>query len=143
MTKGSITLFSEQIDFTYSNREILIDWINQAILSEGNTLGYLNIIFCDDAYLLNVNQEYLSHDYYTDIITFQYSESPIEGELFISVQRVEENAAERDIPFDKELKRVIIHGVLHLFGYQDKTNEEIKIIRAKEDFFLSKYPENH
>ena len=139
MKKGDVTLFSEHITFIYPDATILIDWIKQSILSEGKSLTYINIIFCNDDYLLNVNQEYLSHDYYTDIITFQYSEDPIEGELFISLERVKENAEHFKISYDKELQRVIIHGVLHLLGYEDKLEEDIAIIRAKEDHYLSIY----
>ena len=102
------------------------------------TTGDLSVIFCDDEYLKRINVKYLGHDYYTDIITFDYSEKNlVSGDLFISIDRVDENARLNNVDFINELYRVIIHGVLHLCGYNDKTLKEKKEIRAKEDYFLS------
>lgn len=139
MSEGSIEVFSEEIAFQYKTPEILYNWIASTIQSEGKSLTYLNIIFCDDQYLLKINQDYLQHDYFTDIITFHYEEedAPIEGELFISIDRVKENAEVLEVPFEVELDRVIIHGVLHLCGYGDKSEEEQAIMRSKEDFCLA------
>ncbi len=135
--KTSIELFSEDINFIYENKASLQDWILQILSKEERTANYINIIFCDDKYLLKVNQDYLDHDHYTDIITFQYEEKPIEGELFISIDRVRENAQERDLSFANELHRVIAHGVLHLIGFGDKSEEEVTTMRAKEEEHLS------
>ena len=131
--KTSIELFSEEVDFLYENKASLQDWILQILSKEERTARYINIIFCNDQYLLKVNQDYLDHDYYTDIITFQYEEKPIEGELYISIERVKENAKERNLTFTSELHRVIAHGVLHLIGYGDKSEDEITTMRAKEE----------
>ena len=114
-------------------------WLSLVCENEESELGDVNIIFCSDDYLLDVNVKHLNHDYYTDIITFDYYTSPISGDLFISVDRVLENAESNCILFDVELNRVIVHGVLHLLGYGDKEELEIKTIRAKEDLYISLY----
>lgn len=134
----SIELFSEEVNFLYEDKAPLQDWILDILEKEDRTAHYINIIFCDDKYLLKVNQDYLDHDYYTDIITFQYEENPIEGELFISIERVRENAKERDLSFANELHRVIAHGILHLIGFGDKSEEDITTMRTKEDEHLSR-----
>ena len=106
--------------------------------SEIFTLGDISIIFCSDNYILDINQRFLQHDYFTDIITFDYSEGRrISGDLFISVDSVRENAVEYGTEFSDELHRVIVHGILHLIGYDDHTDEEIKEMRAKENYYLS------
>jgi probable rRNA maturation factor len=111
--------------------------INLLLENECKVKGDISIIFCSDSFLLNMNMEYLQHDYYTDIITFDYSEeSVVSGDLFISIDRVKENAAEYGISFRMELYRVIFHGLLHLAGYGDKTKEEIEMMREKEAFYL-------
>ena len=100
--------------------------------------GEINYIFCDDEYLLKINQDFLDHDYYTDIITFdQVRGKTISGEIFVSLQRIKDNASLISKNYEEEKKRVIAHGVLHLCGYKDKTEEQQKIMRAKEDFYLS------
>ncbi|MCL4111441.1 UNVERIFIED_CONTAM: hypothetical protein GTU68_020715 [Idotea baltica] len=132
----NIAVFSEEVDFLYTYEDHLGSWILDTIASESNELESLNIIFCSDEFLLNINKEYLNHDYYTDIITFDYSSDKIEGELYISIDRVRENASELDISLNLELHRVIIHGVLHLCGYSDKSEEEEKTMRLKEDTYL-------
>ena len=101
--------------------------------------GEISVIFCSDDYLLKINEQYLNHNYYTDIVTFDYVEnSVISGDLFISIERIKENAGEMGVSFDEELHRVIFHGVLHLCGYKDKTEAEKKLMREKEDFYLVK-----
>lgn len=132
----NIAVYSEEIDFEYQYDEQLISWIKAAITEEQQQLESLNIIFCSDPFLLNMNKEYLNHDYFTDIITFDYATDSIEGELYISLDRIRENATDLEVAFEHELHRVIIHGVLHLCGYGDKTDEEISIMRAKEDAYL-------
>ena len=109
------------------------------IENEKKTPGDIAVIFCSDNYLLKLNEQYLGHDYYTDIVTFDYVEnSIISGDLFISIDRIKDNADQLDVSFDEELQRVIIHGVLHLTGYKDKTNAEKLIMREKENFYLEK-----
>jgi probable rRNA maturation factor len=114
------------------------EWIASIIVSEEKRMGTINYIFCDDAYLLKVNQDYLQHDYYTDIITFDYVKGKtISSDIFISLQRVLDNAQLHQKDFENELYRVLAHGILHLCGYKDKTEEEIKIMREKEDYYLT------
>lgn len=132
------------IQFFFENiQEIPLDanlklWLEHMIRSEEKKLGDINYIFCDDEYLLKINQDYLQHDYYTDIITFDYVKGKkISGDIFVSVTRVSENAPLLSKSFDEELHRVIAHGVLHLCGYKDKTEAEIKEMRNKEDFYLN------
>jgi probable rRNA maturation factor len=113
-------------------------WYMQVASQEAKVLGDVTIIFCSDDYLLEVNREHLDHDYYTDIITFDYSDFPIvSGDLFISVDRVKENADDFKVSFDHELHRVIIHGFLHLCGYFDKSEEDVVLMRSKENQALS------
>lgn len=114
------------------------DWIIQVIKFEKKQLGDLEYVFCSDDYLHQINVKHLKHNTLTDIITFDYCvDDIIHGEIFISTERVAENAKNFIKTFDNELKRVIIHGVLHLIGYNDKTAEESKQMRAKEDFYLT------
>ncbi|WP_294200597.1 rRNA maturation RNase YbeY [uncultured Chryseobacterium sp.] len=117
-----------------------IAWLKDLILSEEKKLGEINYIFCDDEYLLKVNQDYLQHDYYTDIITFDYVKGKtISGEIFVSLQRISDNASSLSRDYEEELRRVLAHGILHLCGYKDKTEEEEKQMREKEDHYLAKY----
>ena len=143
MKTGLIEFFSADTDFDLGQSEIdsYQQWIIRAFEKEGKKLGSINIIACSDTYLLDLNQSYLQHDYFTDILTFQYSEEPVEGELFISMDRVRENAKDRDLPFKEELKRVVIHGILHLIGYSDKEKKEKLAMTAKEDAYLSLWNE--
>lgn len=118
--------------------ENLKNWIENIIISEEKKLGEINYIFCDDEYLLKINQHFLDHDYYTDIITFdQVRGKTISGEIFVSLQRIKDNASLISKNYEEEKKRVIAHGILHLCGYKDKTEEEQITMRAKEDFYLS------
>ena len=135
---SSITFFSETISFALPNEHIISEWISDTISKEEKTATELSYIFCTDDYLHNINLTYLNHDTYTDIITFDYTEkNQISGDIFISIDRVKENAVTYRKTFENELHRVIIHGVLHLLGYKDKTADEAETMRAKEDFYLS------
>ncbi len=126
--------FNYELDFELSNELVFSQWIEKCIEEYGFRLGELNYIFCDDAYLLKLNVEFLDHDTLTDIISFDYTMGKlVGGDIFISVERVIENAKELGIPFDEELKRVMIHGVLHYMGYKDKTVEEKEEMRSQEN----------
>jgi probable rRNA maturation factor len=131
-----VQFFFENID------EITIDpkiksWIEEIILTEHKRLGEIDYIFCDDDYLLQVNRDFLKHDYYTDIITFDYVKGKtVSADIFVSLPRISENAITLKKDFQTELNRVLAHGVLHLCGYKDKSEQEIKIMRQKEDFYL-------
>lgn len=122
-----------EIEANLSNR------LEDIILSEGKKPGEINYIFCDDEYLLQVNREYLKHDYYTDVITFDYVKGKtISGDIFVSLPRIFDNAETLSKDFESEFFRVLAHGVLHLCGYKDKTDEEIAEMRSKEDYYLNK-----
>ncbi|WP_332024402.1 rRNA maturation RNase YbeY [Kaistella sp.] len=122
-----------EIEANLSNR------LEDIILSEGKKPGEINYIFCDDEYLLQVNREYLKHDYYTDVITFDYVKGKtISGDIFVSLPRIFDNAETLSKDFEFEFFRVLAHGVLHLCGYKDKTDEEIAEMRSKEDYYLNK-----
>ena len=121
-------------DFLIENEDVYQNWISKIITSEGFSEGEVNYIFCDDDYLLNINIEYLNHDTYTDIISFDYTVGNlVQGDIFISTERVAENALNYKVSFDDELKRVLSHGILHYCGFKDKTDEDAKIMRQKED----------
>lgn len=134
----SVNFFEEDIHFDLKNKLKVKQWIKATIAAEGYKLQELNYIFCSDSYLLQINQQYLDHDTYTDIITFDNSEKPgmIEGDIFISIDRTRENAKKFITGEINELHRVIIHGALHLLGYKDKTAESKKLMTAKEDQYL-------
>lgn len=139
-TEEAIQFFTEApLNFEIENKKIVVEWLEQIIQLEKFELESLNFIFCNDAYLHNINVEYLAHDTLTDIITFDNSEEEqlIEGDIFISIERVEENAKDREIEFILELKRVLAHGVLHLCGYKDKREIEALEMRAKEEWAIS------
>ena len=132
-----IQFFFENIDKITKDSTLAV-WLEDIILAEGKKPGDINYIFCDDEYLLKINQDFLDHDYYTDIITFdQVRGKTISGEIFVSLQRIKDNASLISKNYEEEKKRVIAHGILHLCGYKDKTEEEQKTMRAKEDFYLS------
>lgn len=134
-----IDFYSEGIDFQLSDYQIITKWIAEVVEEEKHTLGTVQYIFCSDDYLHEVNVEHLDHDYLTDIITFPYQESPVvEADLFISIDRVKDNAVQLGIPFEEELHRVMIHGILHLCGYMDKTEADIKEMRSKENEALAR-----
>ena len=135
---NTIELFYEDIPPLLLQKKQITKNIKSLIISELKELGEITYIFCSDNYLLEMNKQYLNHNYYTDIITFDYvTKNVISGDLFISVDRVKENAEIFKSKFVKELYRVIFHGVLHLIGYKDKSEEEQLIMRAKEDLYLS------
>jgi len=131
---------TEAIDFDLPNSTQITTWVEATIKAEENELSSLNFIFCDDTYLHKINLEYLDHDTLTDVITFPYTDkgAPIEGDIYISIDRIKENATKFEVPFLKELERVMIHGVLHLCGYGDKSKKEEKVMREKENFYLEK-----
>jgi rRNA maturation RNase YbeY len=129
-----INFHSEEIDFILINVELKKSWVKKIIEQENKMLLLLNFIFCSDDYLHKINLEYLEHDTYTDIITFPLAEDPdIEGDIFISIDRVKENAIKFETSFENELNRVLAHGVFHLCGYRDKTEEEATLMRQKEN----------
>lgn len=139
-TLDNIEFHSEDIDFQLPNPDIVRMWIHDTIREEGSTLDNLNFIFCSDEYLYQLNVEYLQHDTYTDVITFPYSDDSVEGDIFISVERTRDNAQDFGVSPMHELHRVIIHGVLHLIGYDDHSDEDEAAMRAKENHYLAKYP---
>ncbi|MFC5411265.1 rRNA maturation RNase YbeY [Larkinella bovis] len=130
-----IRFFTEDTPFNLPHKIPTRQWLTALAKGEGFTVGELNYIFCSDDYLLQVNREYLDHDYYTDIITFDNSdeENRLEGDIFISIDRVRDNAHQLNVPDEQELRRVLTHGLLHLCGYGDKTEEEALQMRRKED----------
>jgi len=126
--------FNYETNFNLENEETIKKWILNCVEKEGFELGEINYIFCDDNYLHKINVEFLQHDTLTDIISFDYTLGKlIGGDIFISIERVTENAKDFKVSFDKELQRVLIHGVLHYMGYKDKTDEEKQEMRNKED----------
>ena len=126
--------FNYETDFKLSQSKKISKWLSDVILSENKKEGDINYIFCDDAYLLEINQQYLNHDTFTDIISFEYSVgNELHGDIFISIERVKENAVNFNVPFEEELKRVMAHGVLHYCGYKDKTTTDESLMRQKED----------
>ncbi|MBP6577053.1 MAG: rRNA maturation RNase YbeY [Chryseobacterium sp.] len=134
-----INYFFENIDKKNIDSNISI-WLEDLILSENKKPGDINYIFCDDDYLLKVNQDYLDHDYYTDIITFDYVKGKtISGDIFVSLPRILDNASTLSQDSEKEFRRVLAHGLLHLCGYKDKTEEEESTMRQKEDFYINRY----
>lgn len=134
----AVNFFSEDTDFELKGKREIAQWIKQVATEHQRKVGEINYIFCNDDYLLDLNQEHLQHDTYTDIITFDYSsDGIIEGDIYVSVERVAENAQQFQQGFDRELKRVIIHGILHLVGFKDKTEADQATMRSFEDKHLS------
>jgi probable rRNA maturation factor len=126
--------FNYEAEFELGNEEAISKWISAIILSENKKEGDINYIFCDDEYLLNLNQQYLNHDTLTDIISFDYCVgNELHGDIFVSIERVRENAVEFGVTFAAELLRVLAHGILHYAGYKDKSDQDEKIMRQKED----------
>ena len=133
----SINYCSEDVSSPKIQKRKINGWIKETIISEEKTPGDISFIFCSDEYLLKVNKQYLDHDYFTDIITFDYVENNIiSGDIFISCDRVKENAVEFKTGFENELSRIIIHGVLHLLGFKDKNKKDKLLMTQKEDFYL-------
>ena len=132
-----ISYHFENTDFVFRERDLNNRWLRTVAESEMKRIGNIAIIFCSDGYLLDVNRKYLGHDYFTDIITFDYCEGErLSGDLFISVDSVRENAIEYGTEFGNELNRVMVHGLLHLIGYDDHTEEDVKTMREKENHYL-------
>ncbi len=126
------------LSFRYPKFNLLRKWIRAVILAENLIPGEITVIYCSDEYLLSVNKSFLGRDYYTDVITFNYAEgNTISGDIFISIERIRENSDEYEVDFFDELDRVIIHGILHLVGYNDDNDDDSKIMRGKEDFYLN------
>lgn len=126
--------FNYECDFALDQESVYFDWISNLVASEDFTVGDINYIFCDDEYLHRINLTYLDHDTLTDIISFDYTEGQvIAGDIFISIERVRENALDLEVLFQDELLRVMAHGVLHYCGYKDKTAEEESLMRSKEN----------
>lgn len=144
MSDSSINFFSEEIEFELSNPDVISAWITKVITTHQKIRGDINYIFCSDEYLHNINMEYLLHDTYTDIITFDHSEEEllIAGDIYISIDRVSENAKKFEVTDSRELHRVMIHGILHLIGFTDHSKEEKEIMRGKEVSCLSMLTEN-
>ena len=130
--------FSAETSFELSNSQLTGAWLGSIISQEGYSEGEVSVVFCDDKYLFKLNVEFLNHDTLTDVIGFNYSFSnEIHGEIYISIDRVEDNAVEFSQAFETELLRVMAHGVLHFCGYNDKTDLESSLMRTKEDFYLN------
>lgn len=143
MPAAAVRYFSEDTDFTIPHPRKTTRWINAVADREKVTLGEINFIFCSDAYLIDLNRRYLRHDYYTDILTFdnRIGEGPLTGDIYISIERVGDNASCFGVTFDDELHRVMVHGILHLIGYSDASPSRKKVMKKKEDAYLSLRPE--
>jgi probable rRNA maturation factor len=138
MSKIAVNFFTEDLSYTLKQKTRIRTWLLETIKAEGYVLEELNFILCSDNYLLNMNQQYLDHDTYTDVITFDNAEAPktIAGDIFISIERIQENAKAFKGTVFEELCRVMVHGTLHLLGYMDKSKAEKKIMTEKEDHYL-------
>ena len=133
-----IRFYFESTDRLDLKKTEIKNWLHQVISDESFELGDINIIMCSDEYLISINKEYLSHDYFTDIVTFNYCEGgKISGDIFISIDRIKENSENYSTNFTNELYRVMVHGVLHLLKYNDKTEDEKKIMTSKENQYLA------
>ena len=136
--------FNYETEFSLDNEVAISRWIANVILSENKKEGEINYIFCDDEYLLQINQEHLDHDTLTDIISFDYCVgNELHGDIFISIERVRENALDFNVSFTEELKRVMVHGVLHYCGYKDKTENDEKLMRQKEEEKMTMFHVKH
>ena len=136
--------FNYELDFEIENESQYSEWISAVIVSEDKTEGEINYIFCNDDYLLELNQKHLNHDTLTDIISFDYSiGNEIHGDIYISIDRVRENGEEFEVTFLEELNRVMIHGILHYCGYKDKTESDEQVMRSKEDEKLEMFHVKH
>lgn len=132
--------FNYETDFILNNEVFYSDWILKVVQSENKSLGEINYVFCDDEYLHKINMEYLQHDTLTDIISFDYTVgNEISGDIFVSIERVRDNANDFKVSFEDELKRVLIHGILHYCGYKDKSEEDEDLMRSKEDEKISMF----
>jgi probable rRNA maturation factor len=135
-----VTFYKEEVEFKLPSERKLSNWLVGIAASKGKIISQIAYIFCDDEYLLKINREYLNHDNYTDIITFPYKQgSEIESDIFISIDRIKENAITFKSTFEKELLRVMVHGLLHLLGYKDKTEEDVEEMRNKENWAIDMF----
>ena len=134
-----IKFFTEDTKFNLKNKNLIKSWVNSVITSVNKETGNINFIFTSDKHLLKINKEYLSHKYYTDIITFNYCENEIvSGDIFISIETVKNNSSRFNVTIIEELHRVIIHGILHLLGFDDQSDEEKAVMREKENYYLER-----
>jgi probable rRNA maturation factor len=130
--------FNYEVDFQLHSEVQVNKWLSEVIKSESFKEGEINYVFCDDEYLLKLNVEFLKHDTLTDILSFDYSfGKELHGDIFISIERVKENAEDFNVGFETELKRVMVHGVLHYCGYKDKSEEEERVMREKENHYIN------
>ena len=137
---GKIRIYFEEVTKHALPKRKMHDFIFDILAMENSNCGTINFIFCNDSYLLKINHEFLNHDFYTDIITFDYSENKIiSGDLFLSLDRIKENAILYKISLMEEILRVMVHGILHMVGYNDKTRNERKMMKEKENFYLEKW----
>ncbi|MES2410160.1 MAG: rRNA maturation RNase YbeY [Bacteroidota bacterium] len=136
--------FNYELDFKLEDESSYSDWISEVINSEMKSEGEINYIFCDDEYLLEINQQYLNHDTLTDIISFDYCiGNELHGDVYISIERVRDNATDFDVIFEEELKRVLVHGILHYCGYKDKSEDDEKLMRQKEEEKMKMFHVKH
>lgn len=132
--------FNYETDFELPYEHEFSSWISMVIISENCKEGDINYIFCDDEYLHDINLKYLNHDTLTDIISFDYSVGKeLHGDIYISIERVKENAEDFEVDFKDEIRRVMVHGVLHYCGYKDKTDDDQKLMRSREDHYISQW----
>ncbi len=136
-----ISFSTVDIKYNLQNKLKIKSWVKTILDTEGKKAGDITYVFCNDDFLFSMNEKYLKHDTLTDIITFDYSEKGrLSGDIFISIERVKENAESFKTTFNQELGRVMAHGILHLAGYKDKSSEDKKVMRSKEDFYLASFP---
>lgn len=137
-SQNTISFLSEGISFELEHLDVIQNWIQESVLNEGKSPGEITYVFCSDDYLHKINLEHLKHDTFTDILTFNYCvDEVVNSDIFISIDRVKDNAVSFNTSFQNELNRVIIHGILHLVGYDDLTDSDKETMRSKEDFYLS------
>lgn len=136
--ESPVSFHFEDVQFELPDEQALVEWLLSVAENEKKSFTEVNYIFCSDEHLREINIEYLDHDYYTDVITFPYAEDAVYGDVFISSERVADNAKTLGVAFEDELCRVLVHGVLHLAGYLDKTPEAEAVMREKEDFYLKR-----
>jgi rRNA maturation RNase YbeY len=136
MNPPEIYFHYEISGFALEQEDQIATWLAHVAVREKKELAVLNYVFCSDDHLLGINQEYLQHDFYTDILSFPLRSDPIEGDIFISVDRVRENAHAYEVSFENELNRVMVHGLLHFLGYNDQTEDEKNLMREKENEYL-------
>jgi probable rRNA maturation factor len=130
--------FNYEVDFQLHSEVQVNKWLSEVIKSESFKEGEINYVFCDDEYLLKLNVEFLKHDTFTDILSFDYSlGKELHGDIFISIERVKENAEDFNVGFETELKRVMVHGILHYCGYKDTSEEEERVMREKENHYIN------